>query len=273
MTGTLFIVGTPIGNLEDITLRAVRTLREVDFIAAEDTRVTAKLLNHFAIKKPMISYFEHNKKQRGELICDKILDGQNCALVSDAGMPSISDPGEELVRQCREHNIDIRVVPGPSASISALCLSGFPAGRFTFEGFLSMNKKNRLKHLDSLKNESRTMLFYESPHKLPGTLKDFYECFGDRNIAIARELTKIHEELKIMKISTAIQAYSDGAKGEFVIIIPGKEHLEEEASYTPEDAVDLALSYVESGESKSESAKKASKITGIKKSDIYKMLI
>lgn len=273
MTGTLFIVGTPIGNLEDITLRAVRTLREVDFIAAEDTRVTAKLLNHFAIKKPMISYFEHNRKQRGELICSKILSGENCALVSDAGMPSISDPGEELVRQCRELNINIRIVPGPSASISALCLSGFPAGRFTFEGFLSMNKKNRLKHLASLKDESRTMVFYESPHKLPNTLKDFYECFGDRNIAIARELTKIHEEVKIMKISTAIQTYSDGAKGEFVVIIPGKEHTERETSYTLKDAVELALSYAESGESKSESAKKASKITGIKRSDIYKMLV
>lgn len=273
MSGTLFIVGTPIGNLGDITFRALQTLKEVDFIAAEDTRVTAKLLNHFEIKKPMISYFEHNKKEKGILICDRVQSGENCALVSDAGMPSISDPGEELVRQCRERNINVRVVPGPSAAISALCLSGFPAGRFTFEGFLSTNKKNRLEHLKSLKNEPRTMIFYEAPHKLLSTLKDFFEFFGDRDIALARELTKIHEELKIVKISSAIEMYSNGAKGEFVIIISGAESQETEHTYTLDDAVNLALNYIKSGETKSEAAKIAAKATHIKRSDIYKKII
>ena len=273
MPGKLYIVGTPIGNLEDITLRAIKTLKAVDFIAAEDTRVTAKLLNHFGIKKHMVSYFEHNKTERGELICKKILLGENCALVSDAGMPAISDPGEELVRQCHKLNIEVKVVPGPSAAISALCLSGMPCGRFAFEGFLSKNKKSRLEHLKLLKDEYRTMIFYESPHKLISTLKDLYEFFGNRNIFIARELTKLYEEGKTMSIKEAIEFYSNGAKGEFVLILPGAENIKKEKAYSLKEALDLAISYLKNGESKSVAAKKSGKITGLSKTEIYKMLI
>lgn len=270
MKGKLYIVGTPIGNLEDITLRALKTLQNVDFIAAEDTRVTAKLLNHFNIKKPLISYFEHNKKEKGILICKKIQSGENCALVSDAGMPLISDPGETLVKQCYELDIDVKIVPGPNAAISALCLSGMPTGRFTFEGFLSKNKKSRMEHLNSLKNEYRTMIFYEAPHKIISTLKDFYDFFGDRQISIARELTKIHEEVRTMSVSQAIEHYSQGAKGEFVIIVPGTTNPDAKNKYTLDDAIKFAVSYVKSGETRSAAAKKAGKITGIVKSEIYK---
>ncbi len=272
MSGKLYIVGTPIGNLEDITLRALKTLQTVDFIAAEDTRVTSKLLNHFNIKKPMTSYFEHNKHEKGNIICQKIQSGENCALVSDAGMPLISDPGEELVKQCYNLKIDIKVVPGPNAAISALCLSGISSGRFTFEGFLSKNKKNRVNHLKLLENEHRTMIFYESPHKLLSTLKDFYNFFGDRQIAIARELTKIHEEVKTMAISEAIDFYSNGAKGEFVIIVPGATTSTENPNYSIDKAVEIALNYEKDGEAKPIAAKKASKITGFNKSEIYKIM-
>lgn len=269
MEGILYIVGTPIGNLEDITLRALKVLKEVDFIAAEDTRVTVKLLNHFGIKKPMISYFEHNKKEKGIIICNKIKQGENCALVSDAGMPAISDPGEDLVKQCHISGIKVKVVPGPSALISALCLSGMPAGRFTFEGFLSTNKKNRLKHLDSLKDEVRTMIFYEAPHKLLSTLKDLSKTFGDRNISIIREITKIHEEVKLMKIQEAINFYQDKAKGEFVIIVPGSNLDETQTKYTLLEAVEIAKKFTLNGDTKTDASKKAAKITNIKKA-IYK---
>lgn len=272
MSGKLYIVGTPIGNLEDITLRALKTLQAVDFIAAEDTRVTSKLLNHFNIKKPLTSYFEHNKHEKGNIICQRIQSGESCALVSDAGMPLISDPGEDLVKQCHELNIDVKVVPGPNAAISALCLSGMPSGRFTFEGFLSKNKKSRLAHLKLLENEYRTMIFYEAPHKLLSTLKDFYEFFGDRPISIARELTKIHEEVKTMSVSEAIDFYSKGAKGEFVIIVPGAVVREEKSEYSLSEAIKIALDYVENGESKPNAAKKAGKITGFNKSEIYKII-
>ena len=196
MSGVLYVVGTPIGNLGDFSPRAAEILESVDFIAAEDTRVTLKLLNHFDIKKPMISYFEHNKRERGEIICSRIESGENCAIVTDAGMPCISDPGEELVKQCAERGIQTIVVPGPSAVISALAISGLSTGRFTFEGFLSTNKKSRLDHLEQLQNEKRTMIFYEAPHKLSGTLNDLYKAFGgERKISIVREITKIHEEV------------------------------------------------------------------------------
>ena len=187
--------GTPIGNLGDLSPRAEETLRTADFIAAEDTRVTLKLLNHFGIKKPMVSYFEHNKRERGEQICERILQGETCVLVSDAGMPAISDPGELLVAQCAEKGIPVWVVPGPSAVVSALAVSGLPTGRFTFEGFLSVNKKSRREHLQQVRQEYRTMVFYEAPHKLSATLQDMLEAFGDRRIAIVRELTKVHEEV------------------------------------------------------------------------------
>ncbi len=272
MSGKLYVVGTPIGNLEDISFRALEILKSVDFIAAEDTRVTSKLLNHFQIRKPLISYFEHNKIEKGKIICNKILSGEVCALVTDAGMPAISDPGEDLVRQCHENSIDIKVIPGPSAAISALSLSGMPSGRFTFEGFLSRNKKSRINHLNSLKNEHRTMIFYESPHKIVHTLRDFLDFFGDVTIFIARELTKIYEEIKILKISEAIDLYSRGARGEFVVILPGVRGVEPEIKYSFTDAVDFAALCVKNGDPCSEAAKKASHKTGIPRSEIYKFI-
>ncbi len=274
MSGILYVVGTPIGNLGDLSPRAVETLSEVDFIAAEDTRVTLKLLNHFEIKKPMISYFEHNKRERGEIICARIESGENCAIVTDAGMPCISDPGEELVRQCAERGIKTVVVPGPSAVISALAVSGLTTGRFTFEGFLSTSKKSRNEHLEQLKSEKRTMIFYEAPHKLSATLKDMYGIFGDRKISIVREITKIHEEVIRTTIGRAAADYSDGSlKGEIVLVIEGAPQEADKEEFTLEQAVQLALRFAEDGESMSESAKKAAKITGFRKNEIYRQMM
>lgn len=273
MSGKLFVVGTPIGNLGDFSERAINTLKDCDFIAAEDTRVTIKLLNHFGIKKPMISYFEHNKFQKGEIICDRIQNGENCVLVSDAGMPAISDPGEELVRQCIERGIEVTVVPGPSALISALAISGMKTGRFTFEGFLSVNKKRRKEHLIELIDEKRTMIFYEAPHKLKSTLEDMYNILGDRRITLVRELTKIHEEvIKTTFKQALIRMNDEKPKGEFVLIIEGKEP-EEKESYDLDDAQKIAEDLIEKGFSLSESSKKAAAITGIKKGEIYKSLV
>ena len=195
MSGKLYVVGTPIGNLSDFSPRAVQTLADVDFIAAEDTRVTLKILNHFGIKKEAVSYYEHNKREKGELICARIAAGENCAIVTDAGMPAISDPGQELVEQCHERGIQVVSVPGPTAFATALAISGMDTGRFTFEGFLSVSKKSRFEHLDEIKDEKRTMVFYEAPHKLVNTLRDLYAALGNRKIAIVREITKIHEEV------------------------------------------------------------------------------
>ena len=273
MSGKLFVVGTPIGNLGDFSERAINTLKDCDFIAAEDTRVTIKLLNHFGIKKPMISYFEHNKFQKGEIICDRIQNGENCVLVSDAGMPAISDPGEELVCQCIERGIEVTVVPGPSALISALAISGMKTGRFTFEGFLSVNKKRRKEHLIELIDEKRTMIFYEAPHKLKSTLEDMYNILGDRRITLVRELTKIHEEvIKTTFKQALIRMNDEKPKGEFVLIIEGKEP-EEKESYGLEDAQKIAEDLIEKGFSLSESSFKAAAITGIKKGEIYKSLV
>ena len=273
MNGKLMVVGTPIGNLSDFSPRAVETLKDADFIAAEDTRVTMKLLNHFNIKKPMISYFEHNKYERGEIICDKIESGETCALVSDAGMPAISDPGEMLVAQCAERGIQVFVVPGPSAVVSALAVSGLPTSRFTFEGFLSVNKKSRREHLEEVKNEQRTMVFYEAPHKLSSTLKDMYNSFGDRRIALVREITKIHEEVIRTTLSKAVEYYSENnAKGEFVLVIEGAEK-PKKSEFTLEDAVLMAKDHIKSGMSASEAAKKAAAETGLKKGNIYKAIL
>lgn len=270
----LYVVGTPIGNLGDFSPRAVETLSECDFIAAEDTRVTLKLLNHFGIKKNMVSYFEHNRRERGEMIVSRILGGETCALVTDAGMPAISDPGEDLVKLCHENSIKVESVPGPCAFTTALALSGMPSGRFTFEGFLSVNKPSRREHLDALKNETRTMLFYEAPHKLGATLKDMYSAFGDREIAIVREITKIHEQVIKTTLSQAVELYGDGGlKGEIVLVIHGAELVANEEKFTLDDAVALAKKSVESGLSVSDAAKHAAKISGFKKGDIYKMLI
>lgn len=270
--GKLFVVGTPIGNLGDFSPRAVNTLEECDFIAAEDTRVTLKLLNHFGIKKQMISYFEHNRTEQGEKILARLLSGESCALVTDAGMPAISDPGEDLVRLCHENGVAVESVPGPCAFSTALAISGMSSGRFTFEGFLSVTKNSRREHLESLKDEKRTMIFYEAPHKLGATLKDMYANFGERNIAIVREITKIHEEVIRTTFSKAVELYGDGGlKGEIVLIIDGKKDEKKEISL--EDAVTIALEKMKQGFSKNDSAKFAAKQTGIKKGDIYSKLM
>lgn len=272
-TGILYVVGTPIGNLSDLSPRAAQVLSEVDFIAAEDTRVTVKLLNHLGIKKPMISYFEHNKQFKGEIICKRILEGENCAVVTDAGMPCISDPGEELIRQCAQFGIKTEVVPGPSAVISALCVSGLATGRFTFEGFLSVNKKSRREHLEALLGEKRTMIFYEAPHKLSNTLKDFYETFGERKLTIARELTKLHEEIIRTTTKEALERFGDGSlKGEMVLVLEG-DTKEKKQEYTLEEAVELARNLIDEGAKPTDAAKKAATVTGLKKNDIYRELI
>ena len=270
----LYVVGTPIGNLGDFSPRAVETLQSVDFIAAEDTRVTLKLLNRFGIKKSMVSYFEHNKRERGEMITSRILVGESCALVTDAGMPAISDPGEDLVRLCHEKGIRVESVPGPCAFTTALALSGFPSGRFTFEGFLSVNKPSRREHLQSLENETRTMLFYEAPHKLGATLRDMNKVFGNREIAIVREITKLHEEVIRTTLDEAVEKYADGSvKGEIVLVIKGAEKAESGDEMTFEQAVECAKRSVEDGMSVSEAAKQAAKLSGFKKGEIYKSLI
>lgn len=272
MTGKLYVVGTPIGNLSDLSPRGIETLKAVDFIAAEDTRVTLKLLNHFGIKKESVSYYEHNKRERGEVICSRILGGENCAIVTDAGMPAISDPGQELVAQCAEYGIEVVAVPGPTAFATALAVSGMDMGRFTFEGFLSVAKKSRFEHLDELKSEKRTMVFYEAPHKLANTLKDMYAAFGNRKIAIVRELTKIHEEVIRTTLAEAAENYADGAlKGELVLIVEGKKQEQQEISL--EDAVALAQKLVDGGMSLSRAAKEAAAQTPFKKADIYRELL
>lgn len=269
----LYVVGTPIGNMGDMSPRAVETLDSVDFIAAEDTRVTLKLLNHFGIKKPMVSYFEHNKHDKGERIIDRILAGESCAVVTDAGMPCISDPGEDLIRQCEQAGIRTVVVPGPSAVISALAVSGLETGRFTFEGFLSVNKKSRSEHLESLRSERRTMIFYEAPHKLPNTLKDLYDNFGDRRLTIARELTKLHEEIIRTTTSKAAEKYiEEPLKGEIVLILEGKKE-SQTSDITPEEAVAYAKKLIEGGMRPTDAAKEAAAMAGLKKNDIYKELI
>lgn len=273
--GALYVVGTPIGNLEDFSPRAKETLEQADFIAAEDTRVTMKLLNRFEIKKPLLSYFEHNKLSHGEMILARLRAGETCALVSDAGMPAISDPGETLVAACARENIPVYVVPGPTAVISALAVSGLPTGRFTFEGFLSMNKRSRREHLLSVEHETRTMVFYEAPHKLRRTLSDLEKLFGgERRIAVVRELTKIHEEVWRTDLKTAASHYREQEpKGEYVLVIAGAETpAVEQEEYTLEDAAELAREKLEEGLSASDAAREAAKLTGQKKGEIYKAL-
>ena len=273
MSGKLYVVGTPIGNRSDFSPRAVETLASVDFIAAEDTRVTLKLLNHFDIKKPMVSYFEHNRRERGEVILERIKSGENCAIVTDAGMPAISDPGEDLVNLCLSSGITVESVPGPTAFATAVAMSGLPSGRFTFEGFLSVNKPSRREHLEEIVSERRTMVFYEAPHKLTATLKDLYKYLGDRRIALIKELTKIHETVERTTLSAACEKYSQQTpKGEFVIVIEGStEPKQKEVSL--EEAVLLAKKLVESGMAINDAAKETAKETKLKKGDIYKALL
>ncbi len=273
MSGKLYLVGTPIGNLGDFSPRAVRALEEADFIAAEDTRVTLKLLNHFGISTPMISYHDHNRVTRGDYIVDRIAAGESCALVSDAGMPAISDPGEDLVRLCHERSVEVVSVPGPSAVVTALALSGMDCGRFCFEGFLSVNKLSRREHLAQLCKERRTMVFYEAPHKLLATLEDMLKAFGDRSIALVKEITKIHERVHRTSLAEAVEFYTQNApKGEFVLIVSGAaEEAEQTLDY--DDAVKLALSYVAEGMPAPKAAKLAAARSSVSRADLYKAII
>ena len=267
----LYLVGTPIGNLGDISPRAADTLRQVDFIAAEDTRVSLKLLNHLEIKKPLMSYFAHNRRESGEKILAKLLEGESCALISDAGMPAISDPGEELVALCREAGVAVLAVPGPSALVTALALSGLPTGRFTFEGFLSTSAKSRRTHLEALREERRTMIFYEAPHKLPATLRDMFQAWGNREIALSRELTKRYEETIRTTLEEAADRYTrEKPKGEFVLVIAGAapqgESLEKEAL---EQALLRLDALTASGLSVKDAARQCAMETGIAKNTLY----
>ncbi len=269
MSGILYLVGTPIGNLGDITKRAADTLSCADFIAAEDTRVSVKLLNHLGIKKPIVSYHEHNRLESGDRIRDRILAGETCALVTDAGMPAISDPGEDLVRICADAGITIYAIPGACAAVTALALSGLTTGRFTFEGFLSTAKKSRFEHLVELKTEKRTMIFYEAPHKLLSTLKDMLETFGDRRISISREMTKIHEETRRTTLSSAVSYFEETApRGEFVLVIEGAEE-QSAPELSLEDALIIVNRYRSEGLSLKDSVKKCSALTGFPKNVLY----
>lgn len=274
MTGILYVVGTPIGNLSDLSPRAIETLESVDFVAAEDTRVTLRLLNHFEIKKPLISYHEHNIRDRGEQIIHRVLDGENAAIVSDAGMPCISDPGEDLVRLAAKAGIRTVVIPGPNAAISALCLSGLSTSRFAFEGFLSTNKRSRKLHLDSVRDDTHTLIFYEAPHKLLNTLLDMRDTFGaNRQIALARELTKIHEEVIRTTLGRAVEYYTQNApRGEYVLIIEGATP-PREPEITLEEAVEAARQLMEEGLKATEAARQISAKTPFRKSQLYSALM
>lgn len=276
--GTLYLVATPIGNLEDITLRALRVLKEANLIAAEDTRQTLKLLNHFEIKNTLVSYHEHNKIEKGHYLVRQLLDGKDIALVSDAGSPGISDPGEELVRLAVEQGVVVTMVPGPAAVVAGLVLSGLPSGRFGFEGFLPMNKRVRSERLQSIKDDTRTLVFYEAPHKLIYTLKDLRAAFGNRRIALARELTKKFEEIVRCTLDEAIDKYNKEApKGEFVLILDGAdEQLLEEAKMSSWNAISLeehVRKYTDSGLDRKEALKKVADDRGMSKRDVYNSLL
>jgi len=273
--GRLYICPTPIGNLEDITIRVLNTLREVDIIAAEDTRHTIKLLNHFDIKKPLTSYHEHNVKEKGPILIDKIINGESIALVSDAGMPGISDPGEDLIRLAIENNIDVTALPGPTASILALVLSGLPTGKFIFEGFLPSNKKERRERLEKLKAEERTMILYESPHRIKALLEDMKEALGERKLAVARELTKKYEEIVRGTVSECLDRFNKGdIKGEFVIIVKGNSQLgleeENESLWNDMSVKEHILLYITQGLDKKEAVKRVAVERNIPKRDVYK---
>ncbi len=272
--GSLYLCATPIGNLDDITIRTLNTLKEADLIACEDTRHSLKLLNHFDIHKPLTSYFEHNKKEKGEYIISVLKEGKNVALVTDAGTPAISDPGEDLVRLCISAGIKVVPVPGAAALINALIISGKDTGRFCFEGFLSVNKKSRAEHLELLKDESRTMIFYEAPHKLKRTLDDMIKVFGDRPVSIVRELTKLHEECRVTTLKGAAEYYEVNApKGEYVLVLAGKspeekalENVSRFESMTLSEHVDMLI---QSGLNKKEAIKETAHQRGLSRRDVY----
>lgn len=272
MSGTLYLVATPIGNLGDFSPRAVETLEAVDFIAAEDTRVSVKLLNHFEIKKPLVSYHEHNHVSAGQSILARLLSGESCALVTDAGTPAVSDPGEDLVRLCREAGVEVMSVPGPSALITALAISGMSSRRFCFEGFLSAQKSERKAALADLAAEKRTMIFYESPHRLLATLSDMAEAFGDRPIAVVKELTKLHENVLRTSLAEAVEYFTQNQpKGEYVLIVEGAGETQREA-LDFEQAVAIAKGYIADGMQPTAAAKRAAAESGLKRADIYKAI-
>ena len=275
MAGTLYLVPTPIGNLGDISPRMADTLAQADFIAAEDTRVTVKLLNHLGLKKPMVTYHRHNTAASGQAVLDRLLAGESCALVTDAGMPAISDPGEEMVALCAAAGVPVVPIPGPCALVTALAASGQPTGRFTFEGFLAMNKKNRRAHLESLRGEERTMIFYEAPHKLVATLRDLADTFGrEREISLCRELTKLHEEIRRTTLGEAADWYGEETpRGEFVLVVRGAQP-EEEGECTLEDGLTLAERLrEEEGLSLRDAVRQAAKELGLSRTELYRLAV
>ncbi len=274
MAGTLYLVPTPIGNLGDISRRMAETLELADFIAAEDTRVTVKLLNHLGIRKPMLTYHRHNTDSGGQAVIDRLLAGESCALVTDAGTPAISDPGEELVARCAELGVPVCAIPGPCALVTALAVSGQPTGRFTFEGFLAMNKKNRRAHLDALREEERTMVFYEAPHKLAATLEDLSAAFGpDRPLTLCRELTKLHEEVRRTTLGQAAACFRENdPRGEFVLVVRGAEPVRErEASL--EDGLVLVDKLRGEGLSLRDAVRRAARELGLSRNQLYDLAV
>ena len=270
LAGTLYLVPTPIGNLGDISRRMAETLEQADFIAAEDTRVTVKLLNHLGIRRPMLTYHRHNTDSGGQAVIDRLLAGESCALVTDAGTPAISDPGEEMVARCAELGVPVCAIPGPCALVTALAVSGQPTGRFTFEGFLAMNKKNRRAHLDALRGEERTMVFYEAPHKLAATLEDLSDAFGpDRPLALCRELTKLHEEVRRTTLGQAAAYFRENdPRGEFVLVVRGAEPVRErEASL--EDGLVLVDKLRGEGLSIRDAVRQAARELGLSRNQLY----
>ena len=274
MAGILYLVPTPIGNLGDISPRMADTMAQADFIAAEDTRVSLKLLNHLGLKKPMISYYRHNTQAGGQAVLERLLAGESCALVTDAGTPAISDPGQELVALCAAHGIEVVAIPGPCALVTALAVSGQPTDRFTFEGFLPMNKKNRKAHLDSLKGEERTMVFYEAPHKLSATLADLVGTFGaERPISLCRELSKLHEEVRRTTLGEAVNWYKENQpKGEFVLVIRGAEPIPEQEA-TLEDGLARVAVLREQGASLKDAVKQAARELDLSKNELYDLAL
>ena len=273
--GTLYIVGTPIGNLGDFSPRAIEILKTVDFIAAEDTRVTLKLLNHFEIRNTLISYHEHNAATRGPELLERLLNGENGAIVTDAGMPCISDPGEGLVALCHENEVEIATVPGPTAAMTALAASGLPTDRFLFEGFLPVNRKQKKERLADLLHEKRTVIFYEAPHKLRTTLDDLTAAFGpERSITLCRELTKLHEEMQRTTLAAAVAEYAEREpRGEYVLIVAGAGENDHATQMTLEQAAALVRRLAGEGQSLSDAAKQVAKETGYRKGDLYRLAL
>lgn len=271
--GVLYLVATPIGNLSDMSHRALKVLSEVDIVAAEDTRNTGKLLAYFGISKPMISYFEHNKRERGEVILEKLMEGNSVALVTDAGTPAISDPGEDLVRLCAENGVTVTSIPGCCAVINALALSALATGRFCFEGFLSTNKNERNDRLNEIKNDTRTTIFYEAPHKLVKTLEDLFSAFGDRKISLCRELTKLNEEVMRTTLSGALEYYSvNSPRGEYVLVVEGSTKNDNDAFWVNMSVEDHVDFYVKQGMKKMDAIKSVAKDRDLPKNEIYKIV-